>query len=406
MLNNFTLGVNYWPINKAMYWWRNFDAQEVRRDFARLSQYNIKYIRIFLTWEDFQPEAQVISPLMLDYLKNTADLAATYKLKLMPTFFCGHMSGANWMPKWMIEPSSAPSRFPLYSGNGITKGQIKNFYKAEEILAAQVLQISKVCRSLKNHPAVCAYDLGNESSNCYVPSSCAQGQNWLKLLTDAVRENTNLPVTYGIHAEDLEENRNIGPLEVAKYCDFVVMHAYPFYLSWTDNPFDVWVLPFLGTITKWLAGKPVLLQEFGAPSIPTIPPYLSEEEKKQLKCPIWTEREVKEYYTTSLSLLHEAGMLGAWAWCYGDYAPHLWNKTPLKQNYHERYFGLFRSDGSPKLAAQVFKDRGKLGVKHIDGESPTWLRDFKPDEFYFNPLKNLQILYQTYKKYLQNKEKK
>ncbi len=405
MLNTFTLGVNYWPLNKAMYWWRNFDAQEVKLDFARLSEHNIKYIRIFLTWEDFQPEPKVISPLMLDHLKNTADLAADYGLKLMPTFFCGHMSGANWMPSWMIEASTTSNRFPLYSNNKIIRGRIKNFYKDGELLNAQILQISKVCQALADHPAICAYDLGNESSNCYIPSTCTEGENWLKLLTEAVKKNTNLPVTYGIHAEDLEENRNIGPLEVAKYCDFVVMHAYPFYLSWADKPLDVWLLPFLGIITEWLAGKAVLFQEFGAPSLPTIPPYLKEKEKNQLKCPIWTEEEVKQYYTDSLTLLHEAGMLGAWAWCYGDYSPALWDKTPLKQNYHERYFGLFRHDASPKPAAQVFKDIGELKINYRSEETPIWLQTFNRDEFYFNPLENLKTIYQAYKKYLQNKEK-
>ena len=30
----FRLGINYWPVSSAMYWWDRFDTDEVRRDFA------------------------------------------------------------------------------------------------------------------------------------------------------------------------------------------------------------------------------------------------------------------------------------------------------------------------------------------------------------------------------------
>ena len=37
-MTDFTLGVNYWPRRKAMYWWSNFDAGEVREEFAILKE--------------------------------------------------------------------------------------------------------------------------------------------------------------------------------------------------------------------------------------------------------------------------------------------------------------------------------------------------------------------------------
>jgi endo-1,4-beta-mannosidase len=30
----FRLGINYWPVSSAMYWWRHFDATEVAQDFG------------------------------------------------------------------------------------------------------------------------------------------------------------------------------------------------------------------------------------------------------------------------------------------------------------------------------------------------------------------------------------
>ena len=42
----FTLGVNYWPRRKAMYWWSNFDRGEVREEFAIIRDCGLSLVRI------------------------------------------------------------------------------------------------------------------------------------------------------------------------------------------------------------------------------------------------------------------------------------------------------------------------------------------------------------------------
>ncbi|HZK43189.1 MAG TPA: hypothetical protein VFC73_02775 [Syntrophomonadaceae bacterium] len=402
--NEFTFGVNYWPINKAMYWWQDFDPDEVEEDFKKLAEFNINYVRIFLTWEDFQPEPNLISTNKIGYLCQVADLALKYKLKLMPTFFCGHMSGANWMPYWALDTKLDKSRFPVYSQNRVSYQKIRNFYKEADLLEAQVLQIEKVGQSLKGHAAIYAYDLGNESSNCHIPTDRLEGQRWLEIMSNTVKKSSHDLVTLGMHAEDLEEDRHIWPQDVAKYCDFVVMHGYPFYLDWVEDPFDVWVLPFLGIITLWLADKPVLFQEFGAPSIPTISPYITSDEKANLKCPIWSEELVKDYYQKAIKELAKAGMIGAWGWCFGDYSLKLWDQVPLKENLHERYFGLFKSNGKPKLVTQYLQKMIKPVIITASNKAPQWLSMFNREEFYLNPKENLKTMFNTYKEYLKTEE--
>jgi len=51
----FVLGVNYWPRKKAMFWWRRFDAGEVRAEFAEIASWGLDLVRVMLMWEDFQP---------------------------------------------------------------------------------------------------------------------------------------------------------------------------------------------------------------------------------------------------------------------------------------------------------------------------------------------------------------
>jgi endo-1,4-beta-mannosidase len=94
----FRLGINYWPISSAMYWWRRFDAAEVAEDFGRIRATGFNTIRFFPRWEDFQPTPERVVPAMLTHLVTVADIAAHNALALIPALFTGHMSGVNWIP--------------------------------------------------------------------------------------------------------------------------------------------------------------------------------------------------------------------------------------------------------------------------------------------------------------------
>jgi hypothetical protein len=165
------------------------------------------------------------------------------------------------------------------------------------------------------------------------------------------------------------------------------------------------VLPFLGLVTQWLGNKPVLFQEFGAPSRPVLPPYPGERDLAGYKTPLWPENSVAGYYRQALELLFQAGMTGAMAWCYGDYYPSLWSCPPLKDNPHERHFGLFRYDGSPKPAAQAFGEFANClaagGRPKTDPEANSWLRGEDREHYYDNPRAELSRLYLKYKTWLE-----
>ena len=59
---SFVLGVNYWPRAKAMGWWADFDAGEVREELAMIRDLGIDVVRVFLLWESFQPSQNRLFP--------------------------------------------------------------------------------------------------------------------------------------------------------------------------------------------------------------------------------------------------------------------------------------------------------------------------------------------------------
>ena len=94
----FLLGINYWPRRKAMYWWSDFDPDEVQEEFETIKEIGFDLVRIFLLWEDWQPEPDRVEESALENLEVVCNIAAALNLKLDVTFFTGHMSGPNWVP--------------------------------------------------------------------------------------------------------------------------------------------------------------------------------------------------------------------------------------------------------------------------------------------------------------------
>jgi endo-1,4-beta-mannosidase len=362
-----------------MGWWSKFDLAEVAADFARIAACGLDSVRVFLTWEDFQPAPNRVDRWMLERLVEVADLAGGLGLALIPTLFTGHMSGVNWIPAWALGGSDADRRFRVVSGGRVVQRGLRNWYSDPAIGDAQILLAAEAASALAGHEAVWAWDLGNENSNCVVPPTRSAARAWLARLSSAIRraDETAL-VTVGLHMEDLEEDRRLGPWEASEACDLLSMHGYPIYAQWAAGPTDDQLLPFLARVTRWLGeGRDVLFSEFGLPSL------LVEEDA------------AAAYTTRALEALRRAGCLGALLWCYSDYNPALSESPPFDLAPHERSFGLWRVDGSPKpavaaIAAFVGAERCTAG--HADG----WI-DIDRDEFLLDPGAQLLRLYRRYR---------
>jgi endo-1,4-beta-mannosidase len=372
-----------------MSWWSRFDQAEVAADFARIAAAGLDSVRVFLTWEDFQPAPNEADPVMLERLVVVADLADRLGLALVPTLFTGHMSGVNWIPAWALGGTGGDERFRVVSRGKVANGGLRNWYGDSSVVDAQALLATEAAAALAGHHAVWAWDLGNESSNCVIPPTRAAARAWLARLRSAIRGADEAAlVTVGLHMEDLEEDRQLGPREVSESCDFLSMHGYPIYARWADGSTDDQLLPFLARVTCWLGeGHEVLFSEFGLPTYRLGDPSGTT--------PLVEEDAAAAYTTRALGALRRAGCLGAMLWCYSDYEPALWQNPPLDLAGHERTFGLWRSDGSPKpsvAAVAAFVGAACCAVEHSDA----WI-DIERDEFWSDPGGQLPRLYRRYR---------
>jgi endo-1,4-beta-mannosidase len=396
MAESFRLGVNYWPARTAMRWWADFDQAEVAADFARIAAGGLDSVRLFLLWEDFQPTPDEADRQMLERLVTVADLAGGAGLAIMPTLFTGHMSGVNWIPAWALGGSDGDDRFRVVSGGKVTNAGLRNWYSDPVVIRAQALFAAEAAAALAGHEALWAWDLGNENSNCVVPPSRSSALRWLERITSAIRTaDATALITVGLHMEDLEQDRKLGPQEVSESCDLLTMHGYPIYADWAESPTDEQLLPFLAQITRWLGqGGDVVFSEFGLPTYRPGDPN-AEAARRNSRSLLIDEQTAADFTARALAALRAAGCAGAMLWCYTDYDPAVWEQPPLDLAVHERSFGLWRADGSPKPSvAAVSEFAGAVRTEPTG--TPGWI-DIDTEAFFVDPAVNLPRLYRRYR---------
>jgi endo-1,4-beta-mannosidase len=337
----FRLGVNYWPRRTAMAMWSRFDAGEIDEDFARLAGMGLDLVRFFLMWEAFQPEPGPPDAAALARFEAVLASAARYGLQTMPTLFCGHMSGVNWLPEWALDPGRPAGRFRTISGGRESPLGAGDFYRGP-LLDAQRLLARALGERAGRHPAILAWDLGNEFSNLREPEREGDGAEWSSILTNDLLETSGLPVTGGIHGEDLTEDRRIRPSTMCAPWSFATMHGYPVYSAFARSASDPEVVPFLSAVTSAFSHKRVLFSEFGNPQCSGAPSALG----------CLDEAAMAEYAGAVLRRVHARGVLGALWWCWADYAVDP-RTPPFDRATHELHFGIVRADGREKPVAGV-----------------------------------------------------
>ncbi|MEO8288196.1 MAG: glycoside hydrolase family 2 TIM barrel-domain containing protein [Chloroflexota bacterium] len=399
----FTLGVNYWPRMKAMYWWSDFDAGEVQSEFALIRDLGLQVVRIFLLWDDFQPDPAAVDPLALANLGVVCDIAAQNGLGLDVTFFTGHMSGPNWSPRWLLAPGAtypAPYVRQVISQGAVVGDGYRNMYTDPTALDAARLLLRTVVQTYKDHPAIWMWNLGNEPDLFAEPHSDEAGRAWVREMTALIKSLDPIhPVTCGLHVASLDTNNGFRIDQVYAETDVAVMHTYPMYVPWSVGPLDPDAVPFSCALTTALCGKPTLMEEFGGPTArPGEESYILEwvaygKPHSQFMA---SETELARYIGAVLPRLVDVGATGAMLWCFADYAPHLWDRPPCGESRHERHFGLVRPDGSLKPHAEVVRQFAASNPQVKDAPPNQVTPDISADDYYKAPAGHLARLYESY----------
>ena len=107
-------------------------------------------------------------------------------LRAMPTLFCGHMSGVNWLPAWSLDSQTPHGRFRTISNGASRSSASATSTPIRHLLEAQVTFAQVAGERVRDHPALFAWDLGNEFSNLREPKTPNDAAQWSLRLTEAL----------------------------------------------------------------------------------------------------------------------------------------------------------------------------------------------------------------------------
>lgn len=348
---SFFTGVNYWASHAGMFMWRNWDAQRVERDFQMLSEGGIEVLRVFPLWPDFQPLRVLLGsqssihevrfgedPLpdteagrcgvdetMADRFEIMCDLAEKYGLKLIVGLITGWMSGRCFVPECFAgrDPFTDPT-----------------------LIRWEIRFVRYMVRRFRNHPAIGAWDLGNECNNI---GHCTKDEAfvWASIITNTVRaEDLSHPMVSGMHGLAAEGSHPWTFADQGEVLDILCTHPYPLFTAHcnTDpiNTMKSILHPTAESVYYASMGKKPCFVEEGGTLGPTV-------------C---STEIAADYLRAAMFSAWAHDLLGFCWWCAFDqdeltHAPYDWD--PI-----ERELGLFTFAGNKKPAIDEFAGFNKF----------------------------------------------
>ncbi|NEW85622.1 MAG: cellulase family glycosylhydrolase, partial [Mariniphaga sp.] len=297
-------------------------------------------IRVFPIWPDFQPIHQFYSgegvlkeirfkdgPLpgtgpgkngvsveALAKFRQLADMAQKHNIKLIVGLVTGWMSGQLFIP-------------PALEGRKILSDPTSIMW--------QVKLVRTMVQEFKDHPAVLAWDLGNECNVMENVESSQVAYVWTASLTNAIRaEDQTRPVVSGMHSLSSGSDAKWKIQDQAELNDLLTTHPYPFWTPYTnqDPANTIRTIMHSAAETRMysdIGGKPCLVEETG------------------IMGPMEANEQTKTGFLRSILFNNWAhDTQGLLWWC--AYDQNLLPFTPYEWYAVERDLGLFRNDRSPK----------------------------------------------------------
>lgn len=339
-MEKFLLGCNYWASNGGMRMWEKFSAEVVEKDFRALSACGVDTIRVFPTWNAFQPiedtkikwskfryrindqPLQTEGGLDAQQMHNFSvmlALAEKYNLKVIVALITGWMSGGMFVPPFL---------------------QGEDLIASPKAIVWECRFIREFIQTFKDNKAIIAWEPGNECNAMSFETKEEQNELWLSAITATIRAaDPTRPVYAGMHSLTSTGDWNL--FQVGAYTDMQTTHPYPAFTMYCNNEPLTCMRAALhaaaeSTYYSSIAKQPCMVEEIG-----TLGPIRLNEELEA------------EYFEKALATSYQFGMSGFLWWCAFDqdkfdFAPY--DVIAMEQN-----LGLFKMDRIPKPISKKMK---------------------------------------------------
>lgn len=306
-------GINYWlsdaPFSGT---WASWNGPKVYEELKRAQALGVNVIRIGLPFDhgdtmdvvwDRDQEMRKVSMWIQRQMTQVLQIASVLGMKVIFTLF-----------EWYDEQPRQGTR--------------------EE--RPNIAYLEGIVKPFANDDRVLAWDIRNEPDNYdrWQGGDPDRVIEWMDRMATNIRYlDRRHPITVGLGNYQnywLKDKRGRSVLD---FVDFVAPHIY-----------DAHALPTQVEALRSRTNKPVVIEEMGWPS--------SAADQPPPEGARFDEETQTYFYEAMLKDANQYDVAGVVQWTLMDYVP----RTTAKVANFEENFGLFRLDGSPKPAAEIFKN--------------------------------------------------
>lgn len=307
-------GVSFYPSRQPwVYFWQRWDGSSTRADLSRLADFGGNTVRVLLPYRADQgiiEDSGAVKPVMIDRLRQLAQMAGELHLKLILTLF-----------DWYDDTPAVTD--PRWQGNLAYLQSLTAAFAADD--------------------RVLGWDLHNEP-DLYASWTDHQpaALDWLlRVGAELHRRAPQQLVTVGVAQAAALWQADAQGRTLLDVADFAAFHSY-------DGGAISGEIAAIRAHTR----KPVVLEETGWPTGP---------------CgadPLYQETQQVALYHGMIGAAAAAGLDGLLAWMLWDFPPTASSGGGLESE--QDHFGLLRLDGSLKPGALLFRDGYRADVLPLD----------------------------------------
>ncbi|MGD0834565.1 MAG: hypothetical protein ABSA40_09125 [Candidatus Dormibacteria bacterium] len=348
MIEGASVAVDYQPSGAGPFLWQAFDAAAVAADLAAIARAGFGVVRVGLAWDSFMPDARGVDRRRIGELDVLLRTAARHGLRVIPVLFVQAHGDCVLLPARTVLRRHPRSGVRVLSEGLVEPGGPRDVWTDTLMLDLADRWLRHMISAFSGHPAILAWDLGDDPARVVRPRRIAHLAAWVKLMAGPLRAGGDrVQITLG--AGDIRQARGVRLTAVAPHVDRLDIAAGPadlrgFGLSGASAP------GFLGELGQALAG------EVGVPlglavAIPS-PGEDAEGTGEAAAAVIVAELAERRA---------ESGLAGLRARWWSDLLPRLAERAPFDRNGWLLRCGLVRADGSAKPALGAWAQAARAG---------------------------------------------
>lgn len=335
MIDELQVAVDYQPAATGPFLWQAFDAAQVTADLDAIAGSGFRLLRVGLAWDSFMPDARDVDRRRLAELGLLLRAAAERGLRVIPVLFIQAHGDCVLLPRQAVLRDRARPGLRVLSDGLLEPGGPRDPWTDPLMLELADRWARSMAGELAGHPAIAAWDLGEDPASAVRPRRLADLGSWAEVAGAPFRERGDrLLMTLGAH--DLSVARGVRLSALAHGVDRIDIAVRPGDidgLGLAEAPACL----FLAELAQRLVGDPAIPVGLAValPSPGDNGAGIDEGRAARAAAELLARRG-------------EGGLAGLRATGWTDLAGRLGERAPFDRSPWLLRTGLVRSDGAEK----------------------------------------------------------